>query len=219
MRHMGIMFLSVLILVAGAIVGCGGEAWAQLPAIADSAAAWRNPDEELRLELLALMEADQAIRHELIAVGMENASDSLLAAMDVIDSTNTARIKEIIETRGWPGKDLVGEDGAEAAFLLVQHADRDLGFQKEMLLLLQLAFLSGKATGEQYALLTDRVRRAEGHPQVFGTQAWVEDGKLVVAPIEDEAGVDARRAELGMVPLADYIRILKETYGIQDESP
>jgi hypothetical protein len=36
---------------------------------------------------------------------------------------NTARLREIVSARGWPGRSLVGEDGATAAWLLLQHTN------------------------------------------------------------------------------------------------
>jgi len=33
-----------------------------------------------------------------------------------------------------------------------------------------------------------------------------EEGKMVPKPLEDEVNVDKRRADLGLLPLAEYIR-------------
>jgi hypothetical protein len=51
------------------------------------------------------------------------------------------------------------------------------------------------------AYLTDRVRLSQGLPQIYGTQ-WGFDNKP--QPIEDEAGVNARRAAVDLEPLEDY---------------
>jgi hypothetical protein len=48
--------------------------------------------------------------------------------MLAIDSENTARMKEIVKQYGRPGPEFVGQDGTEAAVLLVQHSDH--AFQK-----------------------------------------------------------------------------------------
>ena len=40
---------------------------------------------------------------------------------------------------GWPGRSLVGEQGAMDAWLLAQHADRQPGFQRRALSLLAMA--------------------------------------------------------------------------------
>src|SRR5205085_1172028 len=80
--------------------------------------------------------------------------------------------------RGWPGKSLVGVDGANAAWLLVQHADQGRAFQKRCLPLLEAAVKKGEATGVQLAYLSDRVRVGAGEKQVYGTQFRTVDGKL-----------------------------------------
>jgi hypothetical protein len=72
----------------------------------------------------------------------------------------------------------------------------------------------GQAPGDAVALLTDMTRVAEGQRQLYGTQIIIEDGKLVVQPIEDEARVNERRAALGISTLAEYIARVKQAYGI-----
>jgi hypothetical protein len=173
----------------------------------------------LRSELLKRVEQDQAIRNELISKGARNPDKAILARMQAIDTANTERMKAIIRQYSWPGPELVGRDGAEAAFLLVQHAD--LAFQKEMWPFVEKAYRSGALSGQSYALLLDRVRVGEGKPQVYGTQAKrLEEWKgqePVLAPIEDEANVDKRRAEVGLPPLSEYREILKRLYFPQSQ--
>lgn len=168
----------------------------------------------LRQELLERVDRDQAIRNEMIRNGVTNVDAALQGRMTAIDSANTARMKEIVKQYGWPGPELVGVDGTEAAFLLVQHAEHE--FQKQMLPLVERAYREKKLRGQDYALLLDRVLVAEGKPQVYGTQAkrfdqW-KDKEPVFDPIEDEANVDKRRAEVGLFPMAEYRRLLKQLY-------
>ena len=169
---------------------------------------------ELRMELLERVDRDQAIRNEMIRNGVTNVDAALQGRMTAIDSANTARMKEIVKQYGWPGPELVGVDGTEAAFLLVQHAEHE--FQKQMLPLVERAYREKKLRGQDYALLLDRVLVAEGRPQIYGTQAksfdqW-KDKEPVFDPIEDEANVDNRRAEVGLFPMAEYRRLLKQWY-------
>ena len=42
------------------------------------------------------------------------------------DRRNTARMQEIVKQIGWPTFDKVGEGPSNNAWLLVQHADRNL---------------------------------------------------------------------------------------------
>ena len=170
----------------------------------------------LRQELLQRVEQDQAIRNELIKKGIEHPDESVLARMKVIDAANTERMRAIVRQYGWPGPELVGQDGTDGAFLLVQHAN--LAFQKEMLPLVEKSYKSGKLPGQSYALLLDRVMVGEGKPQVYGTQVKEWKGKEpVLQPIEDEANVDKRRAEVGLFPLSEYRELLKKMYFPQEK--
>ena len=173
----------------------------------------------LRKELLHRVEKDQKIRDEWVKKGVKRVDKSLSARMNAIDSANTARMKEIVRQYGWPGPELVGQDGTDAAFLLVQHADHE--FQKEMLPFVKKEYQAGKLQGQFYALLLDRVLVREGKPQIYGTQAKSFDkwkGKEpVLQPIEDEAGVDQRRAAVGLPPLSEYLQSLKQAYFPKDK--
>lgn len=77
-------------------------------------------DEELRSELLRRVAADQEARHALDA-----------GAMAAADGENLPWLRQVISDVGWPGRSLVGGDGAHAAWLLAQHADSDPAFQGE----------------------------------------------------------------------------------------
>jgi hypothetical protein len=125
---------------------------------------------------------------------------------------NTTFLRRVVAEQGWPGKTLVGTDGADAAFLLVQHADRDTAFQAQVLPLMERAFVAGQVSGQHLALLTDRLAVARGRPQVYGSQADVVAGHVILKPIADSAGVDARRARVGLPPLAEYVRVLDSLY-------
>lgn len=168
----------------------------------------------LRTELLKRVTNDQAIRNEWIQHGADKPDKDIDARMAAIDADNLTRMKEIVRIYRWPGPALVGFDGAEAAFVLVQHANHD--FQKDMLPHVRRAFLSGALAGQDYALLLDRVLVAEGRKQVYGTQAMPMDRwknrEPALDPIEDEAHVDQRRAKLGLFPLAEYVKLLKDAY-------
>ena len=171
-------------------------------------------DVALRAELLRRVASDQAVREQFASVLRRGGQpdSALIARMASVDATNSRWLADVVARRGWPSRALVGEDGADAAFLLVQHADADTAFQARVLPLLTRAFHAGDATGQQLALLTDRVATARAQPQVYGTQVKLIAGRTVLMPIGDSAGVDARRAAVGLPPLRDYLRLLDSAY-------
>lgn len=160
----------------------------------------------LRRELLAMRDRDQALGRSVIEHWQSGTSidPSMQETLIAANREHIARMKEIVRDYGWPGISLVGDDGAQAAWLLVQHADADIEFQ-QCLALMEAAVAAGEARPQDLAYLTDRVRFNTGQPQVYGTQVLIIDGKVTLKPIEDEANVDARRAEVGLEPLADYV--------------
>jgi hypothetical protein len=164
-------------------------------------------DPALRRELLALVQEDQAVRQAAI---QSNPGDTSAAErMAEVDRKTTARMKEVVAKYGWPGKKLVGEDGAQAAWLMVQHADQDRAFQKQCLPLIEAAARAGDVAMRNYAYLYDRVAVGEDRPQRYGTQ--YRDGKP--APIEDEAKVDERRKAVGLGTMAEYDAQMRAVYG------
>jgi len=174
----------------------------------------------LRNELLAMVEDDQKGRRELMALHqklqkgedaeLRKQTNELSEKLRAVDKKNTARMNAIIEKHGWPGKNMVGMDGAQSAFLMVQHADLDRDFQKHCLGLLKDATAKGEMPPTNLAYLTDRVLVGEGKKQSYGTQLVMVDGKMKPQPIEDEANVDKRRKDVGLPPLVDYVRIVEE---------
>ncbi|MFH0939799.1 MAG: DUF6624 domain-containing protein [Planctomycetota bacterium] len=170
---------------------------------------------ELRQELLDMVAKDQEMRKTIIGKYQpgQSLSPTEIGLIMTLDTTNTARMKQIVGQYGWPGKTLVGEDGANAAWLLIQHADRDADFQKLCLKLLTQAVANDEASAKNLAYLVDRVRVNEGQPQVFGTQLQWKDNRFIPNLIEDEANVNERRIKAGLTSLTEYIEMCSKKMG------
>lgn len=162
-----------------------------------------------------MKEVDQGLRRRVIG-----GEEGLLPRLRDLDRAHALELRAMLEELGrWPGHELVGAEGADAAWLLAQHADHDRAFQEFALGLLEHAVEAGQAPGMHLAYLEDRVLVGQGKPQRYGTQARLEDGTIVFHPIDDPEGVDARRSSLGMPPLATYRAQLERMYeGMKEES-
>jgi len=170
----------------------------------------------LQKELIEMEIEDQHIRNKIGEAGWQNPPKALLEQMMKIDESNTGKLKAIIKKHHWVTKDLVGVKGVGAAFLVIQHSP-DVAFKVKMLPYLKQSYLNGEGvSGQQVALLTDRVLIAQGKKQIYGTQADVSEGKVVFSPIEDETNVDKRREEMKMPPLDFYLKIMEKMYGIKE---
>jgi hypothetical protein len=186
-------------------------------------------DPDLRTELLRRTKVDQDVRIAITNwLGKQGAKDALdkdhrtakqneefeklAAAAHKADSENTAWLKQVVENRGWPTRALVGNDGASAAWLLVQHADADRKFQRKCLDLM-VKLPKAEVSQTDIAYLTDRVLLAEGKKQVYGTQFDTVNGKLQPRPLDDEANVDKLRSAVGLPSLAEYAKEIEKVYG------
>lgn len=175
----------------------------------------------LQAELLKMAESDQLERTKVQPLMLQLGANApevikLMARQQAIDTANSQRLQEIINEYGWPGFSLVGKQGAQAAFLILQHAEYKV--QKKYLPLLKAAFLKGDMPGQAFALLQDRVLMHEGKPQIYGTQLKSDaTGALVLWPIEDEAHVDQRRTAMGLPSMEAYLKLFNLEYTFRPE--
>jgi hypothetical protein len=153
---------------------------------------------------------DQALRDTLVKMGRDDQAERELALQGhpVVghDNDRIQLLKQIIAEYGWPGISLVGEEAANAAWLVAQHADEDLAFQRQCLSLVEKAHAAGDATGMHLAYLTDRVFSAEGKQQLYGTQGAPQYSA------QEKARVEARRKKLGLPSMAEMARLKAEAY-------
>ena len=183
----------------------------------------------MREEILRRTKEDQNARNALIKWMNESGSNGTVAKGSLskekqaefervstkvaeADEANTKWMKAVIEKLGWPTITMVGKDGASAAWLLVQHADADMKFQRQCLDLMT-KLPKDEISQTNLAYLTDRVLLAERKKQRYGTQFTSVDGKWKPRPLEDEANVDKLRAEVGMPPIAEYAKQIEKMYG------
>jgi len=172
----------------------------------------------LRDELIRMVEEDGRVREELAADG--SLFEGYHPRMAEVHERNGRRLAEIIAQYGWPGKTLVGEEGADAAWLIVQHDIGNPALQRRSLQLLREAVARGEAHGWQLAMLTDRIRVLEGRPQVYGTQYdWDEQGEMSPCPIENLELVDELRASVGLIPLHEDTRLKRSAVLLTSEKP
>ncbi len=147
--------------------------------------------------LLRRMAVDQHARGVREGGNVEADIDAMRAA----DGENCAWFTGVLDALGfWPGRSLVGEEGATAAWIICQHADEHRELQERALVLLTAAVESEEAERGHLALLTDRCLVNRGEKQRFGTQYRNGEPR----PIEDPERLDERRAAYGLGPHAEY---------------
>jgi hypothetical protein len=150
------------------------------------------------------MAAEDARMREALAADA-SLYDGYNPQKEAVHRANAEALEAVLQS-GWPGVSRAGEDGAEAAWLIAQHAIGCPGFQRRCLAALEGAVARGDAPAWQAAYLADRIRTLEGRGQLYGTQFdWNQNGEMSPNAIDDAENVDARRAAVGLPPLADAI--------------
>lgn len=185
--------------------GCGTEREA---ADGDGEPAESPTNPQLSEELVEMARLDQELREDFGPDRMQDTA--FMRRMLMSQQLHAARMGEILDEHGWPGPALVGEEGAEAAWLLIQHGD--LALQQRALRLLRASESSG-IPPSAIAMLTDRILVGQGELQRYGTQFSIVNGRLQLDPLQNPDSVDAWRAEAGLGPLAEYIEQVEAAYG------
>ncbi len=161
---------------------------------------------DIAAELRAMLDIDQELRDNNLKDG--DFWD------DEIEGKNTQRMKEMIAEIGFPTISMVGQEGMQNAWLLIQHADRDIEFQKMCLNLMKS--LNPSNVDERHlrhvAYLEDRIRVNQKLPQIYGTQFHQINGEHVPEPIEDEVNLEKRRAEMGLGTMDEQIKMMYRKY-------
>ena len=150
---------------------------------------------------------NKKVRNQILVMYSEDQDMRLSGRHDnSLDIKNTNEMKKIVKKYGWLTYDLVGFTAAKGAWLLVQHADHDVEFQKKCLELMKEAVRKNQASKEDLAYLTDRVFVNTGKPQLYGTQF----GKKNPIPIKDKKNLDKRRVEMGLGKFKEYKNFMKK---------
>jgi hypothetical protein len=158
-------------------------------------------NERLRRELMAMRAEDMRVRGELEAAN--ELGGTYVPRMEAVHVKNAARLTELIDQYGWPAEEIAGTDGAEAAWLIAQHAIGEPELQRRALERLRNCAAKGRVPAWHAAYLEDRVAMHEGRPQRFGTQ-WLDDprdGRIRPWSLADPERVNELRASVGLPEL------------------
>ncbi|MEU9068899.1 DUF6624 domain-containing protein [Streptomyces sp. NPDC048306] len=138
------------------------------------------------------------------------------------DHANTSVLRRILAEHDWPGHRLVGVSGARAAWSIALHSDDDYAFQRAATTLLERAVQAGDALVQHWAHLHDRALITSGRAQEYGTQLLLSADGIELCPLRAPASVDARRATVGLPPLAVALKTVRRRYtpdSSADEAP
>jgi hypothetical protein len=163
--------------------------------------AQRHPptDPALRDEIRRLYTGDQAVRA---------TKDFDIERMARTDRENARPLEAIFESRGVPSYDMVGAEAASMFVVMVQHQSSE--FRRQVLPRLKANVDAGQADAADYSMVYDRAAREQGRKQRYGQNLECDSKSPTphVTPIEHERDVDTRRARIGLLRLALYVRMV-----------
>jgi hypothetical protein len=156
--------------------------------------------------LNTLAYADQEVRHEWeqqlhnpAATAQEK--NDLQSRWSSVDADNLKALKDILRTCGWP----TSKAASHSAWLLSQHADSDIAFQKQARDLLEASVKAGTGAARDLAYLADRIAVAEDRPQEYGTQFTQSDEcHLQMSPVDSLEKANERRRAIGLPSVEEY---------------
>lgn len=133
---------------------------------------------------------------------------------DSVFSSHYIRLQKILSDHGYPGFDLVGEQGSRDFWLLVQHLDKWPDFQQKVLDAMKKQVLKKNAASGDYAYLTDRVRLNTNRNQLYGTQVTynTDSCQAFPRPTENPGSLNKRRKEVGLDSIEDYLNKMSELH-------
>jgi VWFA-related protein len=166
-------------------------------------------DKKLSQQLVNLKaKTDQRLASD---VRENRESDELIRRIREARQKNAEELCKILKTVGWPSRALVGAEGVDAMFFLLRDSAQ-FETQVKMLPVVVAAAKLGEVEKSDLAAFVDLLRLKTGSKQLFGTQATIMKGFLVLYPIEAETLVDERRKQFGLGPLAEHLRHLEGVY-------
>ncbi|MGQ4490862.1 DUF6624 domain-containing protein [Streptomyces sp. SAS_281] len=160
-----------------------------------------------------LLDRESTAREYRSKLARAELSEAEAAMGRHIDHANAQILRRVMADHGWPGKSLVGEEAAEAAWQIVLHADHLPDFQRLALRTMATAVERGEAAIQQWAHLHDRANINSGHRQIYGTQYRYGPAGIESLPIHEPEHLDARRASVGLPPFSAALADVQRRHG------
>lgn len=123
---------------------------------------------------------------------------------------NREYLKALIQELGWIDLHRFGPEGSGNAVVLAQHSG-DLSLMLAILPFVEKEYKNAGDDSVMFAILYDRLQLNLGRKQRYGTQIGKDsEGHPMVLPLEDASKVEQFRKEIGLPPLAEYLKLASE---------
>lgn len=119
---------------------------------------------------------------------------------------NIEKVKKILATFDWPKKSVIGEQGNHTICNVLQHADQ--ATRESYIPQMKQAVLDGELGARWLVRAEDRLATDRGELQIYGGQMkyYRETKSFNLWPVYDPENIDKRRAEIGLEPIAIFLK-------------
>ena len=119
---------------------------------------------------------------------------------------NEEKVKNILDKYGWPTKEMIGEEGNWIICNVIQHSDNEI--RLKYLPMMRKAVKEKKLEPRFLVRAEDRIATERGDLQIYGGQMkyYPVTKSFNVWPVYDPVNIDKRRAEIGLDPIAEFLK-------------
>lgn len=119
---------------------------------------------------------------------------------------NIKKVKEILDKYPWPDLKLIGERGNRTICNVLQHTDQET--REHYIPRMKQAVLDKKLEPRYLVRAEDRIATDKGELQIYGGQMkyYPETKSFNVWPVYDPVNIDKRRTEIGLEPIAEFLK-------------
>ena len=119
---------------------------------------------------------------------------------------NERKEKSILGKYGWPTKEMIGEQGNWTICNVIQHSDNEVRIK--YLPMMRKAVKDKKLEPRFLVRAEDRIATEKGELQIYGGQMkfYPETKSFNLWPVYDPVNIDKRRAEIGLQPIAEFLK-------------
>lgn len=170
-----------------------------------------NPPKNLTAMLDTIWQTEQepiSIRDSLMDIyGAE--SEEAAAYHEIYrenHAVNIQKIRNLLDTHGWPDTTLIDTQGNHTICNVLQHSDQET--REHYIPMMKQAVLDKKLEARFLVRAQDRLATDKGELQIYGGQMkyYPETKSFNVWPVYDPANIDKRRAEIGLEPIAEFLK-------------
>lgn len=119
---------------------------------------------------------------------------------------NEIKVTTYLNKNGWPNRDIAGEQGNLTICNVLQHTSQET--REYYIPLMKQAVLDKKLEPRFLVRAEDRIATNKGGLQIYGGQMkyYKETKSFNLWPVFDPINIDKRRAEIGLEPIAEFLK-------------